>query len=141
MRSSDFNVGSVVYFISSKSEQVIPALVAEKIVRTSKDASKVTYILEVTTPSATKSFEVDPTTTDLFSDSLQVKNFMMERAEKAIDALIDAAQKVANKILPPDSPQKKGLNIPEKSDLEKGKSSDEFAEVVLEDGKVARLRI
>ena len=47
MSSQDkFKVGDVVFFIATSSEKVVPALIAEKIVRTSIDEElKVSYIL------------------------------------------------------------------------------------------------
>ena len=86
---NEFDVGTIVYFISSKNEKVIPALVAEKIVRTSlANSSKVTYILEIRTGKSIKSVEVDPINVDLFSNPQEIRAFMITRTTKAIDDLI-----------------------------------------------------
>ena len=41
-----FDVGTVIYFISPKTEKVIPALVSEKIVRTSRQLQKLLTFLK-----------------------------------------------------------------------------------------------
>ncbi len=144
MKSSEFSVGSIAYFISSKTEQVIPGLVTEKIVRTSRDASKVTYILEVHTGDGTmKSFEVDPEKADLFADTASVREFMLSRAANAIDALITAADERAAFYNIPSVPE------PEPSAKQKGRKKgkkqsgtiDDVAIVDLGDGTTAKLRM
>ena len=129
--NEEFDVGSVIYFISAKTENVIPALVAEKIVRTSQSTSKITYVLDVMVSDGTKSVEVDPNSTDLFANPVDVREFMLARTTQAIDKLIENAVAAASVFvaaqstlpLPGDPPQ------------------EEFAEVILEDGKIAKLRM
>lgn len=125
-----FDVGSVIYFISPKTEKVIPALVSEKIVRTSKAASRVTYILEIRSAKSSQTAEVDPSTTTLFARPEDVREFMIARTTKAIDELITAAVSLANQFSPvaqdPASDEK---------------SLDDSVEVTLPDGQVAKLRM
>jgi len=133
--NSEFDVGTVVYFISSKNEKVIPALVAEKIVRTSlTNSSKVTYILEVRSGKVMKSVEVDPATLDLFSTPQDIREFMIARTTKAIDGLIAAAVEAAGTFSAANPQQESHLPAPT---LEK----DEDASIILEDGTVAKLRM
>jgi len=124
-----FDVGTVVYFISPKTEKVIPALVAEKIVRTSKASSKVTYILEIRSAKATQTAEVDPTSTKLFADTESVREFMIARTTIAIDELIAAAAALASQF----------STVAKESTLEK--PADDAVEVTLPDGQVAKLRM
>ena len=133
--NSEFDVGTVVYFISSKNEKVIPALVAEKIVRTSlANSSKVTYVLEVRSGKTMKSVEVDPANVDLFSTPQDIREFMIARTTKAIDGLIAAAVEAASTF----SGAKTVVEGPiPASTLE----NDEGASVILEDGTVAKLRM
>ena len=126
-----FSVGAIVYFISSKTEQVIPALVSEKIVRTSmENSSKVTYVLQVRSGKNLKSVEVDPAAVDLFATPEEIKAFMIERTTKAIDGLVSAAVEASRTFVPASVDQK--LPVP---------SEGEYAEVVLEGGQVAKLRM
>ena len=68
---SEFRVGNVVYFISSKTEQVIPALVVEKITRSSLDVDvRVTYVLKVKQGKSFKSIEVDPQKVELLKTQM-----------------------------------------------------------------------
>ena len=132
--ANEFNVGIIVYFISSKNEKVIPALVAEKIVRTSlANSSKVTYILEIRTGKTTKSVEVDPTTVDLFSNPQEIRSFMIARTTKAIDDLIAVAVEAASTL----GGEKHTQEEISSSTFDDG----EDIAVVLEDGKVAKLRM
>ena len=133
--NDEFNVGIIVYFISSKNEKVIPALVAEKIVRTSlTNSSKVTYILEIRTGKTTKSVEVDPTAIELFSNPQEIRTFMIARTTKAIDDLIAVAVEAASTLGGEKSTQKENTLSPTFDD-------GEDIAVVLEDGKVAKLRM
>ena len=125
-----FEVGSVIYFISPKTEKVIPALVSEKIVRTSKAASRVTYILEIRTGKSTQTAEVDPSTTTLFARPEDVREFMIARTTKAIDELIAAAVTLSKQF---------SLVQPAQTDNEK--ATDDPVEVTLPDGQVAKLRM
>ena len=129
--NEEFDVGSVVYFISAKTENVIPALVTEKIVRTSQSTSKITYVLNVTVNDGSKSVEVDPSATDLFANPADVREFMLARTTQAIDKLIENAVAAASTFATSQS------TLPSLEDS----PSEEFAEVILEDGKIAKLRM
>lgn len=131
IQNNQFDVGSVIYFISSKTEKVIPALVAEKIVRTSKSSSKVTYILEIRTTNATKTAEVDPQITDLFATPEAIREFMISRTTDAIDNLIKVAVASASHLKASATP----------AAMEAAVASEEPVEVVLEDGQIAKLRM
>ena len=139
---SEFQVGGVVYFISSKTEQVIPALVAEKITRATLDCEiKVTYVLKLRQGSTFKEIEVDPIKTELFSDTEDVRKFMMKRTSEAIDLLIEAAVKVSRQLKPENAqPSIEPQDLSPPADLN-NVTPDEPAEVVLPDGTVAKLRM
>ena len=136
---SEFKVGQVLYFISSKTEQVIPALVSEKITRSSLGSQiKVTYVLKIKQGRSFKEVEVDPLKVDLFGDPEDIRSFMMERTAKAINKLVETAVAAAALLKPvgettPDSPVETAVL----DDI----VSDEPAEVILPDGTVAKLRM
>lgn len=133
--NKQFDVGTVVYFISSKNENVIPALVAEKIVRTSlTNSSKITYVLEVRAEKTLKSVEVDPATVDLFSTPQEIREFMIVRTTKTIDGLIAAAIEAASTLNAPKIPQDEYVPTPTFNE-------NEDISVDLGDGKVAKLRM
>lgn len=139
---SEFKVGMVVFFISSKTEQVIPALVSEKITRSSLGANvRVTYVLKVKQGKSFKEIEVDPMKVSLFEDADGVRKFMMERTAKAIDQLIKAAVNVSEQLRPEGAkavPEPDNFVAPAELD---NITPDEPAEVVLPDGTVAKLRM
>lgn len=135
---AEFKVGEVVYFISSKTEQVIPALVAEKITRSSLGGVRVTYVLKVKSGNSSKEIEVDPEKTQLFESTAEVKDFMMHRTALAIDKLIAAAEAVAQSFRPQKPVEQPAAPTDVNLDTI---NPDDPAEVVLPDGTVAKLRM
>ena len=143
---SQFAVGTIVYFIAAKSQNVIPGLVCEKIVRTSIDgSSKVNYVLEVRVTEGMKKVEVDPTKSQLFSSTNAIETFLVERAVSQIKEIVQEAgvraEVFAERVkdstgLQPDSPITAEVNKESSSD------QDSTATVVdLGDGTVARLKM
>lgn len=130
---SDFSVGQVVYFIASKTESVIPALIAEKIVRTRIDGEQVGYILSVRTKQGIERAEIDPSKTKLFSTTVDVREHMLSLATTAIDRLILTAEKAAEEF----GSVQETPSMPGAIDG----VIEEEAQVILEDGKVARIRM
>ena len=138
---SEFRVGMVVFFISSKTEQVIPALVSEKITRSTLDCEvKVTYVLKVKAGKGFKEIEVDPLKVDLFEDTEDVRSFMMQRTATAIDALIEAAMSAASVLSPTQKKNEPSPDLQPEVNLD-AIDPDAPAEVVLPDGTVAKLRM
>ena len=138
---SEFKVGNIVYFISSKTEQVIPALVAEKITCSSLDVGeRVTYVLKVKQGKSFKSIEVDPQKVELFEDPADVKTFMLERTEKAIDKLVATATEAAAH-LRPQKPPPEDVMPAHAQDVNLDVPTDEPIEVALPDGRTAKLRM
>jgi len=138
---SEFKVGNIVYFISSKTEQVIPALVAEKITRSSLDVGvRVTYVLKVRQGKSFKSIEVDPQKIELFEDPADVKTFMLERTEQAIDKLVATATEAAAHLRPPKPPAEEVVTA-QAPDINLDMPADESIEVALPDGRTAKLRM
>ena len=127
---SVFSVGQVVYFIASKTETIIPALIAEKIVRTRMDGERVGYILSVRTKQGLEHAEIDPSKTKLFSTTTDVRVHMLELATAAIDRLIHAAETAAEEF---------GATVD--SNVTLSDINEEEAQVILEDGKIARIRM
>ncbi len=142
-----FRVGSIVYFIAAKSQNVIPGLVCEKIVRTSIDgSSKVNYVLEVKVSEGMKKVEVDPTKSQLFSSTIAIETFLVERAvsqikeivqEAGIRAEVFAARVKEDVVFTPDVRISAELNKESSNDQES--ASDTVVD--LGDGTVARLKM
>lgn len=163
MASNDFPVGSVVYFLATKTEKVLPAQVTERIDRTSVDGVKSTYIIAVRTAGDTvKKLEVDPSKINLFSSPDEMKEFMVSRATDAISILVEQAVAASSIFVPAEIPEApiedldlhemESWHIPaaerpiknKKSKPKKTSDQDEgeqFAEIDLGDGKKARMRI
>ena len=162
MASNDFPVGSIVYFLATKTEKVLPAQIVERIDRTSVDGVKSTYIIAVRSSSdKIKKLEVDPAKIGLFSSPDDMKAFMVSRATDAISILIEQAVSASSVFTPVDPPdatsadddllEMESWHIPAaerpiksskgKSKKSSAEDSNEFAEVDLGDGTKARMRI
>ena len=163
MASNDFPVGSIVYFLATKTEKVLPAQITERIDRTSVGGVKSTYIIAVRTAGDTvKKLEVDPSKINLFSSPEDMKEFMVSRATDAIAILVEQAVAASSIFEPATIPEvpvedldlheMESWHIPAaerpiKSKKSKAKKSSaqaeeaEYAEVDLGDGKKARMRI
>ena len=148
-----YQVGEIVFFIASQSEQVVPALIAEKIVRTSIDEKlKVSYILRIQVNNKPKSIEVDPEKCTLYSTPEEVRSYMIKRTTETIDQLVAVAIKQArvfgalSEKMTTTQTSTDSLPVPDmgtlKEFVEMGKTAGENEVMVeLEDGKVARLRM
>tara|TARA_B100000212_G_scaffold319120_1_gene276041 strand:+ start:58 stop:534 length:477 start_codon:yes stop_codon:yes gene_type:complete len=158
MSSHNFSVGSVVYFLHSKSERVLPAQVVEKIVRTSLDGSKSTYIIAVqSSEGRIKKIEVDPDAVDIFPTPKQMKEFMVSRATAAVTKLVDNAVNASSVFEPVVTPPREKepiedmiLSDPDEAwhtpaaerPIKNSKSKkSEYAEVDLGDGTTARMKV
>lgn len=165
MSYREFPVGSVVYFLHK--EKVLPAQVYEKIVRTSMDGSKSTYLLKVrskskaTSPDGFSIIELDPENANVFQTPGEIKKFMIERATAAIEHLIELAvqsSSIFENVIPPatadvspptelDSTEEdyESWHVPAAERPLKGaspkSSTSEFAEVDLGNGQKARLKM
>ena len=169
MVSSDFSVGSIVYFLATKTEKVLPAQVLERIDRTSISGIKSTYIIGVKSSNgAIKKLEVDPEKINLFKTPEEMKDFMVSRATEAITTLVQQAV-VASSIFEPvevtedvkvsaessnlvgeadrDLMEMENWHIPAaerpigKKSKKKTEKEEPFAEVDLGNGQTARMKI
>ena len=155
MSSDDFPVGSIVYFLHNKTERVLPAQVVERIVRTSLDGSKSTYIIAVKASDKLKRIEVDPSKVDIFSTPDSMKDFMVSRATEAITKLIDTAVKASHIFTPIDQTERErepveDMILPDDAawhtpaadrPLTNKNKKTEYAEVDLGDGRTARMKV
>ena len=149
-----FKVGDVVFFIASSSEKIIPALISEKIVRTSIDEElRVSYILRVHLGEKTKDIEVDPQKCALFATPEDVRSYMLKRTTTTIDHLISEAVRLS-KVFKPEIKEQTAITptpaltstAPDLGSLRdfvemESKPDGEEVMVDLGDGKVARLRM
>jgi hypothetical protein len=140
-----FRVGSIVYFIAAKSQNVIPGLVCEKIVRTSIDgSSRVNYVLEVRVTEGMKKVEVDPQKSQLFSSPDTIETFLIERAVAQIKEIVQEAVTRAEIFSSRITEEPSAKDIPLPTDIDEMQSSiPQLSDTVVDlgDGTVARLKI
>ena len=154
MSSSNFSVGSVVYFLHNKTERVLPAQVMERIDRTTIDGSKSTYVISVPgSGGELKNIEVDPDKVSIFQTTNEMKDFMVNRATVAITGLCESAFSAASifgvtnqeEDIKEEALEQETWHIPAaerplKKKSKKGSSTD-YAEVDLGNGRKARLKM
>lgn len=163
MSLHDFPVGSVVYFLHNKTERVLPAQVYEKIVRTSMEGTKSTYIVKVRSKSKSTGqgftmIELDPDEVNVFQSADEMKNFMIVRATEAVSSLVDQAVKsssVFENVVSPEPAAAESV-VNDDEDYESWhvpaadrplkpsagvKKDESYAEVDLGDGRKARLKM
>ena len=162
MSSHNFPVGSVVYFLHNKTERVLPAQVYEKIVRTSMEGTKATYIVKVRSKSKTAGqgftmIELDPEDVNVFQSSNEMKDFMVLRATEAVSSLVEQAVKsssVFENVVPSNIPDPEpptddaedyeSWHVPAADRPIKASTAtkkEDYAEVDLGDGRKARLKM
>ena len=156
MSSRDFPVGSIVYFLHSKTERVLPAQVVEKIVRTSLDGSKSTYIIAVQSSEQIKRIEVDPSVVDIFPSPEEMKDFMVSRATAAVTKLVEKAVEASaifEPVTQPPAREKEPIEdmiLPDtdawhtpaaERPLNSKSKKTEYAEVDLGNGQTARMKV
>ena len=149
MSSSDFPVGSVVYFLHNKTERVLPAQVHEKIVRTSINGSKSTYIVKVRAKSKAPNadgftmLELDPDNVSVYQTAEEMKQFMV--AVTASSVFEDVTPPQAPAVPDPLAEEEdyESWHVPAAERPIKGpkKEKGEYAEVDLGDGRKARLKV
>ena len=165
MSYKEFPVGSVVYFLHK--EKVLPAQVYEKIVRTSMEGSKSTYLLKVRSKSKAPTqdgfsvIELDPENANVFQTPEEIKGFMVARATEAVTHLVERAVQSSSifenvvtpatdvpelDLLSPEpvaSEDDKAWHVPAAERPLKGSKKEkvEYAEVDLGDGRTARMKI
>jgi hypothetical protein len=129
MSFNDFEVGSIVYFLHSKTETVLPAKVVEKIVRTSLLDTKSTYVVAVMAKSKLANIELDPEVVSTFQTLEEMRVHMLAKAESAINSLLSAAEKASHYL------------EHEEASEHFGDESRDYAIVDLGDGKKARMKL
>ena len=163
MPSSDVPVGSIVYFLATKTEKVLPAQEVDHVDRTSMSGIKSTYIIAVRSSNdSIKKLEVDPEKINLFKSPDGMKDFMVDRATEAITLLVQqavAASSVFEAVEKPDLPldnsvdqdlmEMESWHIPaaerplgsNKKRKKKEESENDYAEVDLGNGQKARMKL
>lgn len=90
-----YKVGQVFYLVGTETAKVIPFRVVEEITRTTMSGQEKTYIAELPDEKRTQ-VEVSKLKGEVFSNLNSLSTHMLENAKKAINRMVDDANKLAS---------------------------------------------
>ena len=131
---SSYDVGQIIYVVSSQKMQVLPFVIAEEVVRKTLDGQEVTYLVK--SDKTKKVYNLDELKGTIYLDIDDVRSALVENATRAIDkicALADAkGQGLSPK--PPPQPAKPAKTAKPQSSPVQIPSDEDLKSFVLEDG-------
>ena len=89
----NYKVGQILFMTSEKSMKIIPVQVVEEVVRTTLDGKEQTYMIMFPNKDKTVG-DIAHIKGMLFTSKEEVKSYMIENTEKAINAMIETAEKL-----------------------------------------------
>tara|TARA_R100000152_G_C6617235_1_gene69138 strand:- start:125 stop:523 length:399 start_codon:yes stop_codon:yes gene_type:complete len=128
---TSYDVGQIIYVVSSKKMQVIPFVIAEEVVRKTLAGKEVTYLVK--RDSTNKTYNLNDLQGEVFEDIEDVRRSLVDNATAAIDKICTSAKKRSISLqvrkVPDEQP---GVKIP---------SDDDIKSFVLEDGTKVNLTL
>lgn len=86
----DYEVGQVIYLLSPKTLNILPALVVEEITRKTVDEVQTQFVVEMPDDKRTR-VTIDEVNAQIFTDVDKLRSFMIDNATQTIDGLISNA--------------------------------------------------
>jgi hypothetical protein len=88
-------VGQIIYVLAAESNKIFPLQISEEVTRKKVSGLKVSYM--VTLPQKDiRSVPIDKVKGQLFNSVEEIKLHLKKNAERAIDKMVDNAEKIAN---------------------------------------------
>lgn len=129
-------VGQVLYILSRSDMNLIPVLVVEEMIKRTLDGENVSYIVEaIGKNGAKKRYTLDESTMKAFDEISDAREFLVNNAVEAINTLCSEAFERSKLFFEASQRMK---NNPEKDHED---PVQEYEEVLLEDGTVAKIRV
>ena len=126
-----YDVGQIVYIVSSKKMQVIPFVIAEEVVRKTLEGKEVTYLVK--RDSTNKTYNLNDLQGEVFEDIEDVRRSLVNNATAAIDKICNSAKKRSVSLQVSKVPTETAVvNIP---------SEDDIKSFVLENGTKVNVNI
>jgi len=89
----NYEVGQVVYLLSQKTLNIVPALIVEEVTRKTVTDSKTEYVIEMPNEKGTRA-KLSAVTSMIFNDISELRNHMLENTKKSVEQLINDAIKL-----------------------------------------------
>ena len=111
-----YDVGQIVYIVSSKKMQVIPFVIAEEVVRKTLSGKDVTYLVK--RDGTSKTYNLRELQGEIFDDIEDVRTSLVNNATGAINKICESAKKrsVSLQVSKP-SVESPGVKIPTEDDI------------------------
>ncbi len=111
-----YDVGQIVYIVSSKKMQVIPFVIAEEVVRKTLSGKDVTYLVK--RDGTSKTYNLNDLQGEIFDDIEDVRTSLVNNATGAINKICETAKKrsISLQVLKPSS-ESLDVKIPTEDDI------------------------
>jgi hypothetical protein len=86
----EYEVGQIIYLLSPKTLTVLPTLIVEEITRKTVEDTQTKFVLEMPDKQKTR-VTIDEVKAKIFSDTEELRSFMIDNATQTIDKLIKNA--------------------------------------------------
>lgn len=124
-----FKVGQIVYLIPSGERRVLPAQITEEILRRTVKGTETVWMIQIA--GSSKSVPLDPDAAEYFTDSISLREAMLERTRKQVIAMLEKVEVTAREIF-----QEQVSEEEPTPEVEVGSAT-----VTLPDGTKARVRV
>ena len=127
---TSYDVGQIIYVVSSKKMQVIPFVVSEEVIRKTLSGSEVTYLVK--RDNTSQDYKLSDLQGDIFADIEEVRRTLVGNATNAITKICDTAKKRSSSLEAKKTHSESlGVKIP---------SEDDIKSFVLENGTRVNLK-
>ena len=86
----NYEVGQVVYLLSQKTLNIVPALIVEEVTRKTVTDSTTEYVIEMPNEKGTRA-KLSAVTSMVFSDITRLRDHMLDNTRKSVEKLISDA--------------------------------------------------
>tara|TARA_R100000664_G_C2727671_1_gene119131 strand:+ start:97 stop:516 length:420 start_codon:yes stop_codon:yes gene_type:complete len=98
-----YDVGQIIYVVSSQKMQVMPFVIAEEVVRKTLSGEEVTYLVKK--DKTEKAYNLAGITGDVYEDIRSVREVLVQNATSAIDKICALAEQKSTSLAPATAPK------------------------------------
>ena len=126
---SSYDVGQVIYVVSSQKMQVLPLVIAEEVVRKTLSGREVTYLVK--RDQTSNVYNLAEIKGQVFSDLEDVKELLLKNTQEAVSKICQSAQDKAASL--------QGAQQPAVTRQAAVPTDDELKSFILDDGTKVRI--
>lgn len=133
---STYDVGQVIFVVSSAKMAVYPLVISEEVTRKTLSGEEKTYLVKKSQNG--DAFDLSQVAGDIYTDIVDVKSALIQNVTDAVSKICDTAEKRSTN-LSPSQPERKAR--PDKRRAMQTPSDEQIKSFVLEDGTRARVNL